>query len=135
MRKTLLATTMLLPAVAFAQTDSGGGAAAAKAQAAIEAHAMQVFSDMLCNQNPYTEQTNSITGEKTGPMVVEGNPPAEVLFNHLQPPPEYTVGGRTFIVRKVVALPYSFETFRNGESIGRRQEHIIILYAGNDGPG
>jgi len=117
--------------IVLAQADSGGGASMS-----LEEQTMKFFADMICDQNPYTNQSNSVTGEKTGPMLlVDGQRAVEVLANNYSR--EWEIGGRKFFIRKVVlAPPYQFDTTRNGQSTGKRQERVIIIYAGNDsGPG
>ena len=122
----LLASALFaVPVAAFAQTDSGGGAASEDAT-------MKMIADVICDQGPYTNQSNTTTGEKTGPMQLDGVPAAEVLANHYSK--EWTIGGRTFYIRKVVALPYQFDTSRNGQNTGKRRENLIVVYAGSDGP-
>jgi len=99
-----------------------------------EDQAMKIIADMICDQNPYTLQTNNVTGEKTGPMqLIPNQLAAQVLANGYSK--EWTIGGRTYFIKKVVALPYQFDTSRNGQATGKRVENILILYAGEQGGG
>lgn len=130
MKRLLLASVVcIVPFAAFAQAEGSNTAAEAAAR---EAATMQALADMICNQNPYTEQANAVTGEKTGPMELDGTAP-QVLADHYGKP--YTVGGQTYNVGRVIVKPYEFETTRNGVSTGKRREHILILYAGEQGGG
>lgn len=129
MKTILLAATMLaVPALAFAQTDAGGGA---MTTSMAELHA--TVGQFICNENPYTDQINTTTKESTGDMQVAREPVAQVLADHYGKP--YSVGGKEFVVRKVVAIPYTFDVFRDGKKIGTRTENVLVLYAGGEGPG
>lgn len=140
MKMALIAAAALLslPMAAMAQTETAAGGAAASrngpAESVLtEAQVMQYFAAMICDKNPYVEQQNKTTGETTGPMMLQAGDTPQVLADNYGK--SWTVGGKTYFIRRVVAQPYEFATYRDGKFIGTRQENVLILYAGSDGGG